>query len=245
MDFKRIMIFTDGACSGNPGPGGWGAIVATPDGHVKELGEGRKETTNNKMELTATIQALKFVQGTKEGVDVYTDSVYVIRGITQWIWGWRKRGWLTGEGNPVANKSHWQALAEIVESFPSKSSIGWHYVRGHVGIPGNERADDIAVICRDGKRPDLYDGPLIKYGIPIHDIPDDTSVPEPKASTGKKKQAYSYVSVVNGEARRHKTWPECEQAVKGRSGARFKKALSAADELEILASWGVDPGSVK
>lgn len=231
------MVFCDGACSGNPGKGGWGAIVATPDGHVRELGAGANPTTNNAMELSGALRALEHVGERPEAVDVYTDSVYVIRGITQWVWGWRQRGWKTAEGNDVANRELWQMLSGAVARRGKIAPVHWHFVRGHAGIPGNERCDEIAVAYTKGRRPDLYDGPLLKYGVAIHDVPDDTGLPEMKPKE-EKKAAYSYVSVVDGQPRRHVTWKDCEAHVKGRSGAKFKKAASADDEAAILAGWG-------
>lgn len=240
---KDILIFTDGASSGNPGPGGWGAIICTPEGHVTELGGSNPQTTNNRMEITAALEALRAVKDLPGRADVYTDSVYLIRGITQWIWGWQKRGWKTAEGAEVANADLWRTLWGLVIDRDKKvGKTGWHFVRGHAGIPGNERCDEIAVAFTRGKRPSLYRGPLIQYGVPIHDLPEDTSIPESALKPKEKKaQAYSYLSLVNGVARRHSSWAECEAQVKGRSGAKFKKAMSAQEEEKILRSWGVSP----
>ncbi len=241
MERRRILVFTDGASKGNPGPGGWGAVVLTPDGHVIELGGGSHHTTNNQMELTAVIQALKHLQHTVGTIDLHTDSTYVIRGISQWIAAWKKRGWKTTEGKDVLNRTYWETLAHLVSQRTAGSEISWHYVRGHTSVAGNERADTIAAQHAAGRRVALYDGPLHDYRVPLHDIPADTRLPEraPGGSPGGKKQAaYSYVSVVNGRPMRHATWPECERRVKGQSGARFKKALSAADEAAILEAWG-------
>lgn len=243
MNEHPIVVFTDGAAKGNPGPGGWAVITATPDGHVTELGGGTAHTTNNQMELTAPIEALRYLQHTPGKLAIYTDSTYVIKGIREWIWAWRRRGWKTTEGADVLNRAFWEELARLVAT-RSGDAIEWHYVRGHTGIPGNERADEIANAFALKRRPELYDGPLIRYPIPIFDVPDDTSVPKRTASSsaGKGKvAAYSYLSVVDGKAMRHATWPECERRVKGRSGAKFKKAMSAADEVTILGAWGFGP----
>ena len=239
MSEQPIVVFTDGAAKGNPGPGGWGVIIATPTGHVTELGGGAAHTTNNQMELTAPIEALRRLHRTSGPLAIYTDSTYVIRGIREWIWAWRKRGWKTAEGNDVLNRDLWETLVRLVEQ-RGKGGIQWHYVRGHTGIPGNERVDEITNAFALKRRPELYDGPLIRYPLPIFDLPDDTSVPKRAAggSSGKGKAAYSYLSVVDGRPMRHATWPECERRVKGRSGARFKKAMSRADELAILRAWG-------
>jgi ribonuclease HI len=243
--FEDIIVFTDGACSGNPGRGGWGTIIVLPEGEVEELGGKAEETTNNRMELMAAIVGLERLAKIPGKVSVYTDSVYVIKGITQWIWGWRQRGWKNSLGEDVANQDLWEQLSRAVGRRASEDRISWHYVRGHIGVPGNERVDEIAVSFSKGKSVSLYRGPLLRYGIAIHDIPEDTSLPEPKKDIPKKIAAYSYVSLVDGIARRHKTWPDCERLVKGRSGAKFKKTTSAENEQEILVSWGVDPNDVQ
>lgn len=237
-----IVVFTDGAAKGNPGPGGWGAIIATPAGHVTELGGQALVTTNNRMELTGAIAALAHLEQVSGSVEVYTDSTYVIQGITQWIFGWRKKGWRTAEGSEVLNRQYWEQLSALVAG-RGAGQIRWHYVRGHSGIPGNERVDAIAdTLARNGSVT-LYDGPLTGYAHALFDVPQDTAVP-PRASrngssaTGKVAP-YSYLSVVNGAAMRHATWADCERRVKGVSGARFKKAVSAADEADILRAWGV------
>jgi ribonuclease HI len=244
MSEQPIVVFTDGAAKGNPGPGGWGVIIATPTGHVTELGGGAAHTTNNQMELTAPIEALRRLQHTPGALAIHTDSTYVIKGIREWIWAWRKRGWKTAEGKDVLNRELWEALASLVAA-RGKGGIEWHYVRGHTGIPGNERVDEIANAFARKRHPELYDGPLLRYPLPIFDVPDDTSVPKRASgasSSGKSKAAaYSYLSVVDGTPMRHATWAECERRVKGRSGARFKKAMNAADEVAILRTWGFAP----
>jgi ribonuclease HI len=135
---KQVDIFTDGACKGNPGPGGWAAILRHGP-HEKELVGGAAETTNNRMEMTAILQALRAL---KEpcAVTIHTDSRYVIDGMTQWISGWQKRGWLNAAKKPVANADLWRALIEAAE--PHK--ISWEWVKGHSGHPENERADALA-----------------------------------------------------------------------------------------------------
>lgn len=235
---NSIIIFCDGACSGNPGPGGWGTIVVTPSGDVRELGGASADTTNNQMELTATIRGLEAMMSIPGDVRIYTDSVYVIRGITQWIWGWRKRGWKNSEGQDVANRDYWESLSRAVAMRSSASKISWHFVRGHVGIPGNERVDEIAVRFSKGQPIKLYSGNLLQYDIAIHDIPENTDLP-PIKTREKKNAAHSYLSMVNGVPMRHGTWPECEKRTKGVSGARFKKAMNADEDAEILATWGV------
>jgi ribonuclease HI len=236
-----IVVFADGAAKGNPGPGGWGVVIVAPDGQVIELGGRAAHTTNNQMELTAVTEALAYLRPRSGPVAVYTDSTYVIRGISQWIAGWKRRGWKTAEGTPVLNRDYWEALSDLVSERGRGGRVTWHYVRGHTGVPGNERVDEIATTFATAGRADLYRGPLLRYPIAVLDLPDDTTLPERGAASGKKPPAYSYLSVVDGKPMRHATWPECERRVKGRSGARFKKAMSAADETAILRAWGFSP----
>jgi ribonuclease HI len=141
---KRISIWSDGACSGNPGPGGWGVVLAW-DGHTKELKGGAADTTNNRMELTAAIEALEALKRPAT-VDFYTDSQYVRGGVMGWIKGWKKNGWKTSDRKPVKNVDLWQKLDALREGH----DIRWHWVRGHAGTQGNERADELA---REGMKP--------------------------------------------------------------------------------------------
>jgi ribonuclease HI len=135
---KVVDIFTDGACSGNPGPGGWGAVLRY-DGHEKDIFGGERQTTNNRMELMAAIMAL---EGLKRPVKVrlHTDSQYVKNGITEWIRGWKRNGWRTADKKPVKNVDLWQRL----EAALARHEVSWHWVRGHSGHPENERADALA-----------------------------------------------------------------------------------------------------
>ncbi len=134
----RVTIYTDGACRGNPGPGGWGAILEYGQ-HTKELSGGAKETTNNRMELTAASQALETLKRPCL-VDLHTDSKYVMDGITSWIKGWKARGWKTANKSAVKNVELWKRLDAICATH----EVSWHWVKGHAGNPGNERADELA-----------------------------------------------------------------------------------------------------
>ena len=235
-----IVVFCDGAASGNPGPGGWGAVIVRPDRRVTELGGGAPHTTNNRMELTAAISALEHVSQDPEPVALYTDSSYVINGITQWVWNWRRRGWKTAEGNDVLNRELWEQLWTLA-SARGKDRLAWHWVRGHDGTPGNERVDQIAVAFSRGRQEPLYDGPLSSYTLPILDLPTETKVPARSSTNarGGNGGPATYLSLIDGVLERHATWAECERRVKGRSGARFKKAAGAAEEAAILRAWGV------
>ena len=240
-----IIVFTDGAAKGNPGPGGWGAIVVVPDQRVTELGGGSPHTTNNKMELSGAIAALRHVEDQPGPVAIYTDSTYVIQGITQWVWGWRRRGWKTAQGGDVLNRDLWEELSGLTGT-RAQGELDWRWVRGHAGTPGNERVDEIAVSFSLQQPTGLYDGPFHGYALPILQLPDDTALPKRPAGSpsGSRSRAaaHSYLSVVDGVLMRHTTWAECEGRVKGRPGARFKKATSAVDESAILRSWGIRDG---
>jgi len=136
---SQITIHTDGACSGNPGPGGWGVLLEW-NGHRKELWGGEAETTNNRMELTAAIRALEALKKKDRDVILITDSTYVRDGITKWIHGWKKRGWKTADKKPVKNEDLWRRLDEVA----ALHEVDWRWVKGHAGDPGNERADELA-----------------------------------------------------------------------------------------------------
>jgi ribonuclease HI len=135
---SEAVIYTDGACSGNPGPGGWGAVLRYGD-VLKELHGGERETTNNRMELLAAISALEALTRPVT-VQLYTDSTYVLNGITKWVDGWKRAGWKTAAKKPVKNVDLWQRLVAAM----AKHEVSWHWVKGHAGDPGNERADELA-----------------------------------------------------------------------------------------------------
>ncbi len=138
MTQQPVDIFTDGACSGNPGPGGWGALLRFGE-KEKEIFGGEKDTTNNRMELTAVIMALNTLTRPVH-VRLHTDSTYVMQGITKWISGWKKNGWKTAAKAPVKNEDLWRALDDAV----TRHTIEWRWVKGHAGHEGNERADELA-----------------------------------------------------------------------------------------------------
>jgi len=170
---QMITIYTDGSSRGNPGPGGWGAVVMSDNNSqpttdnkqwVRELGGREGHTTNNRMELTAAIKSLEFVfspevEVGESEVVVYTDSEYVMKGITLWVHGWQKKGWRTAAKKPVLNQDLWQELLQVT----SGKQIVWKYVAGHTGVDLNERADVIATSFADNTLPTLYDGSMEKY----------------------------------------------------------------------------------
>ncbi|MHB2166987.1 ribonuclease HI [Alsobacter sp. R-9] len=134
----RVIIYTDGACSGNPGPGGWGALLRWGD-RVREMNGGEADTTNNRMELTAAIMALEALKRPCV-VDLWTDSQYVRQGITSWLYGWKANGWKTADKKPVKNAELWQRL----DVARHRHEVHWHWVKGHAGHPENERVDELA-----------------------------------------------------------------------------------------------------
>ena len=138
MSEGEAEIYADGACKGNPGPGGWGVVLRT-GGTERELCGGERQTTNNRMELTAVIEGLRALPG-RTKASVYTDSQYVQKGISEWIHSWKRRGWLTADRKPVKNADLWRTLDEVARAHEVK----WHWVKGHAGHPENERADRLA-----------------------------------------------------------------------------------------------------
>ncbi len=141
---KKVLIYTDGACSGNPGPGGWGAILIYGE-RRKEIKGGEAETTNNRMELTAAIRAIEAINRHSK-IELHTDSGYLRDGITKWINNWKRNGWRTSQKKPVKNDDLWKELDEL----RNEHDISWHWVKGHAGHPMNERADELA---REGMQP--------------------------------------------------------------------------------------------
>lgn len=145
-DAPSVIIYTDGACSGNPGPGGWGATLMSGD-HRKELSGGEPQTTNNRMELMAAIMALEALKR-ESNIELHTDSNYVKNGITQWIHSWKRNGWRTADKKPVKNAELWQRLDELRQ----RHNVDWRWIKGHAGHVENERADELA---RQGMAPFL------------------------------------------------------------------------------------------
>ncbi len=237
MNFKNI-IYTDGSSSGNPGPGGWGAVVRQND-LIIEVGGGEEETTNNRMEMTAAIEALKVIQNNNETI-IYTDSQYLINGITKWVFGWQKNNWQTKEKKDVLNKDLWLQLTELVQG----KKIQWVAVKGHSSIALNNRVDEIAVnFSKDFKNAhiNLFNGDVINYPFEVLELKaeeiDKAKKDGAKNSSSKNQKAYSYLSMVEGKIEKHTTWPECKSRVDGQTGARFRKAVSKEHEEEIRKEW--------
>jgi ribonuclease HI len=235
---QPITIFTDGSSRGNPGPGGWAAIIAFPNDKLRELGGAEVRTTNNRMELQAVIEALDALKDFSAPAVINTDSSYVLKGATLWIKGWQRNNWITSTKSEVLNRDLWEELAKLLEEQTKRGGVSWNLVEGHVGVPANHRADEIATAFADGKPVTLYNGDRSSYSIDLTVVKGNETMKQTKdasktRSTGK---AYSYVSLVDGSVQTHKTWVECEARVKGKK-AKFKKALSPEEEAEIIRSW--------
>lgn len=223
-----LTIFTDGSSRGNPGPGGWAAILAGDD-LVKELGGREEDTTNNRMEITAAIEALSVAQ--EKDITIYTDSAYLLNGITRWVKGWRRNNWLTSQKEEVLNKDLWEKLEDLTVH----KNISWQLVKGHSGTEGNERCDVIATSFADNSPVVLYNGSRERYGVDVNNISNDVS----KTKSKSKSKAYSYVSLVDNEIKVHKTWEECKARVHGKN-AKYKKAVSPEDEQNIISEFAED-----
>jgi ribonuclease HI len=231
-----ILVYTDGACSGNPGPGGWGAVVLSPDRQVRELGGGSARTTNNRMELTAAISALECVADRPGRVSLYTDSTYLISGMTRWLPMWKRKGWTRVDGGETLNRDLWEELDRLVSG--RHDGVSWFYVRGHKGHPGNSRCDAIAVAFSHGEAASLYEGPGSGYSVDLTP-PEPQALPAPSSqrSPGAKKAGW-YLSLLDGRLERHQTWASCQARVHGKP-AQFKKVASQDEESAILKKWGL------
>ena len=232
---EKVIIYTDGASSGNPGPGGWAAVVKR-ERKVSELGNSEEKTTNNRMEMSAAIGALSKTEPGDE-INLYTDSQYLINGITKWVFGWQKNNWKTKTGDDVLNKDLWQALADLARD----RKINWVAVRGHAGVALNNRVDEIAVafsksVSSESAEPVLFSGEADEYQFEVKE-PTAEEMASKKNNDRKGKKAFSYLSMVDGKIEKHKTWDECKNRVNGVAGAKFRKSLDATDELKIIEDW--------
>jgi ribonuclease HI len=219
-------IVTDGACSGNPGPGGYGLILRSPADRVTEAGGAEVHTTNNRMELLALIDGLERVEKEIEDggrIHFVTDSSYVLNGTLKFLPAWRKRDFVTTEGKPVANREMWERMARILDLLRERAVvIRSTLVPGHAAIEINERADVIAVTFRDRRSLGLFSGNIKDYPV----------------SFSLRPFGALYLSFVDGQLMRHATWDACQKATHGKKGAKFKKVASKNEELETLRSWG-------
>jgi ribonuclease HI len=236
---KGHTLFTDGSSLGNPGPGGWGAVLVLHGGRVIEMGGGEKMTTNNRMELAALIKGLDRISDEYGDLTIYLDSSYVHKGATVWSPAWQKNNWQTKAKTDVGNRDLWEQLLPLLAARKKIGKIIWKHIPGHSGIAGNERADVIATGFAAGDDVELFEGELENYTIDILNtaVNEGVAAKRSLSRAHSRAPAYSYLSLMNGKAMRHTTWADCEKRVKGRSGVKYKKALSADDEQKILREW--------
>ncbi|MFT5280682.1 MAG: ribonuclease HI [Flavobacteriaceae bacterium] len=240
----NYVIFTDGASRGNPGPGGFGSLVVSPH-FVYELGGREDMTTNNRMELSAVLYALKSLDPTEaEKVMIYSDSTYVIKGMTSWIENWYRNNWQTKAKTDVSNRDLWEKLYDVAKEF----NISWQHIEAHAGIAGNERADTIATAFADLLDFELYKGSFSEYmaGTTLAQLlSKDPSLASSRSSkkSSSSKKAYSYISLVGGVLVRDTIWDECKARVSGKK-ALFRKATSKEHEKEIAQEWKADYSSL-
>ena len=229
------VVIADGACSGNPGRGGWGLIVKTPDGQVGEFGGGEDSTTNNRMELFGWYRGLQEVYrhhskehappGGALEIHVISDSKYVLDGSEKSLWSWTRNGWLTSSGEPVKNRDLWEKIQKGMELLREAGfNFRFERVKGHSGSEANERVDQIAVKFSQGMEPELYRGSLEGYPVSLN----PGSCFEPV-----------YLSLVAGKLERHSTWEACKRVTEGKNGAKYKKVKNRLEEEETLRAWGL------
>lgn len=219
---NTIAIITDGACSGNPGRGGWAAIVVDATQHT-ELSGSALHTTNNRMELTAAIEGLRHAPAEGD-ITVLTDSQYLINGITKWVYGWQRNNWQTRDKQPVENRDLWEQLIAL-----TSPRVTWHHVKGHNGHPLNERANTLAQ-QQAGSPPRSSESPRSRH-------PTRNSEPSHTAMTATGFPCY--ISYVNKTVTRHATWESCQRTVHGVSHAKFKKVANQQQLEAQLRQWGI------
>ncbi len=231
---KPYIIVSDGACSKNPGPGGWGMILVTPDGRVTEFGGSETETTNNRMELMGFYRGLQEVYKLEKKdhqsnvIHFISDSKYVIDGASKYVANWSRKAWRTATGGEVKNQDLWEKILKgFTEIKKLRLRIEYELVKGHSGHDANERCDQIAVAFAKDQPVDLFSGSVDDY----------TVIVEPHGKNEPFKTVY--LSFVEGVLSRHETWEECQKTTVGRSGAKFKKVKNTKEEEETLKLWGL------
>lgn len=233
---KKGLVYTDGSSSGNPGPGGWGSVILLEENRIIEFGGYEEHTTNNRMELKAVLETLKFFSKKEEKIDemiISTDSTYVLGGATGWVYGWAKNGWKTRDGEDVLNQDLWQELMGLTLKLSSQNvKISYDKVKGHSGDLLNERANEIAQTYSKGTPPILFRGQMEQFEELFGYL---KTLPTSKQKNSGK--AYSYVAKVNGEIKTFSVWDECQKFVEGQSGAKYKKVFSADEEKELINLW--------
>jgi ribonuclease HI len=234
---KQVTIYTDGASRGNPGKGGWGAILMTEKEAI-ELAGRKDNATNNQMELEGAIQGLTVALKKFKGYTVvfHSDSAYVLGGLNGWLDGWERNGWMTSTKKPVENKAQWQKLMKLRDEL----GIDLHLVKvaGHSGHEFNDRCDELAVGAALGKKQILFKGTYTAYlGYLAENPPSSPVKKSPSKKSSSSEKPYSYVSCVGGIVYADKSWSACEARVKGKKGAKFKKVFSKAEETELMQDY--------
>lgn len=237
---KQVTIHTDGASRGNPGKGGWAAILMS-EKEVVELAGRKDDATNNQMELEAAIQALATAVKKFKGdsVVLHSDSAYVLGGLNSWLDGWVRNEWITSTKKPVENKLQWQKLLALRDELGRDLQLV--KVAGHSGHDYNDRCDELAVAYALDKKIPLFKGTYTAYIGYLAEHPPKSPVKKsPSASSGgahKNMPAYSYVSLVDGKVYRDSSWSTCEARVKGKRGAKYKKVFSKEEETELMQDY--------
>ena len=233
MSSNAFLIVSDGACSGNPGPGGWGLIFVTPDDEVIEYGDHDPATTNNRMELMGYYRGLQEVYKRAgafpqvKTIRAISDSKYVLDGAQSYVYSWSKNGWKTQAKADVKNQDLWEKILKGQTLLKDLGfQIKFELVKGHSGHSANDRVDQIAVAFSKQVSETLYQGPLSKYEVSL------------EASAPFK---LTYLSLVDGKLSRHATWDACKHQVDGKKGAKYKKVTNALQEQETLRAWGIEP----
>ena len=236
MKLEHYLLVADGACRKNPGPGGYGTIVVTPEGQVSEWGGHEAASTNNRMELMGFYRGLQEVyklhqskknetEALVKKIHFISDSKYVLDGARKSLGSWSRNGWKTQAGTEVKNKDLWEKILKGLSLFTDlKFQITYEHVLGHKGHEANERVDQIAVKYSHNEPIDLYCGPLENYSVSLE--------------KGAVFQTV-YLSYVNGILERHRTWEACQKATHGKAAAKFKKVTNRAEETETLKGWGL------
>jgi ribonuclease HI len=240
MKDNTLIIYTDGASRGNPGKGGWAAVILAGE-YGMEIAGNVDHATNNQMEL-AGVEAVLSDSGAlawQGPVIIHSDSMYVINGLTKWAKGWERNGWITSAKTPVENKAQWQNLLALMKEYGNRLSI--EKVKGHAGDLYNERCDELAVEAALGKKLRLFSGTIADYKVFLEENGyNESDMKTKKVSPSKSKSdkpAYSYVSIVNGVAHADKTWAACEKRVKGAKGAKYKKVFSKSEETDLIQDY--------
>jgi ribonuclease HI len=233
----KLVIYTDGASRGNPGLGGWGAVVLVSD-MALEIAGFSKMATNNQMELQAVLEVLSDSGSLahKGLVVVYSDSAYVVNGMNSWVWGWEKKDWITSTKTPVVNKDMWVKILALLKTYGDRLSI--EKVKGHDGDLYNERCDELAVAAALGKKETHFQGSQKDYDIFLKEIGTTVKKSAPKnKKTKSTAPAYSYVSLVGDKVYTDKTWADCEKRVKGTKGAKYQKVFSKGEETGLIQDY--------